>query len=378
MRTIPALTCCLGAAFATLGLWHAMPGTAARAGELALAPLISADDIAAQGGDGIARIEFQPGTPPAPLVAPSFTGMAQAQGLTITPPAGQSYGFILNQTLSGTSSKAVSGSYLGVTDTGRFSSAATTIAWNQAHTISGVSGHRTSYALTTTFSGADDGTTPNPYYVAFIPTMNVTAGDNGTHARGSLTYASGRGAYFATNPILKASHAPNLQELSNTEMNIGCDATCSVAYKSILSLVSLSGDKTPGTIKDDMLTFSANAGAVGFKYVINVSGAHGQVPFNAGSTILKAAGGTLLNGIDLSGLTITGNTFASPGFTVTGTGTVLANYLYTSANSIQIGASKTPASSTAACAAGQISWDAGHIYVCVATNTWKRSALATW
>jgi hypothetical protein len=28
--------------------------------------------------------------------------------------------------------------------------------------------------------------------------------------------------------------------------------------------------------------------------------------------------------------------------------------------------------------AGTISWDADHIYICIATNTWKRVAIATW
>lgn len=39
---------------------------------------------------------------------------------------------------------------------------------------------------------------------------------------------------------------------------------------------------------------------------------------------------------------------------------------------------KTPASAAAAGTAGTITWDSGFIYVCVATNTWKRIAIATW
>lgn len=41
-------------------------------------------------------------------------------------------------------------------------------------------------------------------------------------------------------------------------------------------------------------------------------------------------------------------------------------------------ATQTPASAAAAGAAGTIAWDADYIYVCVATNTWKRVAIATW
>ena len=39
---------------------------------------------------------------------------------------------------------------------------------------------------------------------------------------------------------------------------------------------------------------------------------------------------------------------------------------------------QTPASATAAGVAGTIVVDATHIYVCVATNTWKRADIATF
>jgi hypothetical protein len=37
-----------------------------------------------------------------------------------------------------------------------------------------------------------------------------------------------------------------------------------------------------------------------------------------------------------------------------------------------------PASSSAAGVVGQIAWDSSFIYICIATNTWKRVAIATW
>jgi hypothetical protein len=45
---------------------------------------------------------------------------------------------------------------------------------------------------------------------------------------------------------------------------------------------------------------------------------------------------------------------------------------------IRVGTAKTPATSGATGATGEIAWDADYIYVCTATNTWKRSAIATW
>ena len=45
---------------------------------------------------------------------------------------------------------------------------------------------------------------------------------------------------------------------------------------------------------------------------------------------------------------------------------------------IRIGTAKTLASAGATGNTGEICWDAGYIYVCTATNTWKRVAIATW
>lgn len=47
-------------------------------------------------------------------------------------------------------------------------------------------------------------------------------------------------------------------------------------------------------------------------------------------------------------------------------------------NVIRLRTAKTPASASASGNAGDICWDANYIYVCVATNTWKRAALSSW
>jgi len=47
-------------------------------------------------------------------------------------------------------------------------------------------------------------------------------------------------------------------------------------------------------------------------------------------------------------------------------------------DAIRVRSSQTPASASATGNAGTICWDANYIYVCTATNTWKRAALATW
>lgn len=47
-------------------------------------------------------------------------------------------------------------------------------------------------------------------------------------------------------------------------------------------------------------------------------------------------------------------------------------------DSIRVRTAKTPASAGADGEQGQIAWDTNYIYICVATNTWKRVAISTW
>jgi len=47
-------------------------------------------------------------------------------------------------------------------------------------------------------------------------------------------------------------------------------------------------------------------------------------------------------------------------------------------DNINIATAKTPSSATDTGVAGQVCWDADYIYVCTATNTWKRTSIATW
>ena len=47
-------------------------------------------------------------------------------------------------------------------------------------------------------------------------------------------------------------------------------------------------------------------------------------------------------------------------------------------DTLRLRTSRTPASSGSTGKVGEICWDADYIYVCVATNTWKRVAISTW
>lgn len=67
------------------------------------------------------------------------------------------------------------------------------------------------------------------------------------------------------------------------------------------------------------------------------------------------------------------------GTVVLGSATPTANVkLDINGDSMRLRTAKTPASATATGTAGQICWDTNYVYICVATNTWKRAALTTW
>lgn len=90
----------------------------------------------------------------------------------------------------------------------------------------------------------------------------------------------------------------------------------------------------------------------------------------AGSAVISAEGAG-------SALTVAANTgnLTSIG-TVTAQGTGASSFAGSIAT--QGGTASTPASASAAGTAGTILWDASYVYVCVATNQWKRAALSTW
>lgn len=57
---------------------------------------------------------------------------------------------------------------------------------------------------------------------------------------------------------------------------------------------------------------------------------------------------------------------------------ILTDYLDVNAGTFRLRSPITPASAGASGSQGQIRWDADYVYVCTATNTWKRAALSTW
>jgi hypothetical protein len=90
-------------------------------------------------------------------------------------------------------------------------------------------------------------------------------------------------------------------------------------------------------------------------------------------TNLTVSGTSTLTTVDINAGDIDGTNI---GAATPGAGTFSA--LATTGDNIRIDTTQTPASSSASGTAGEIAWDTSYIYVCVATNTWKRVALSTF
>jgi hypothetical protein len=150
---------------------------------------------------------------------------------------------------------------------------------------------------------------------------------------------------------------------------------------------------------DDAVAFSRNG--TGERMRIDTSGNVGigtAVPSLWGTFVVaKAAGGTPIIGlvsegnwdatikIDNSGNFIISNSAVLEKLRLNSSGHLGINtsapttFLDVNADKFRVRTAKTPANASATGNAGDICWDANYIYVCVATNSWKRSAItAGW
>jgi len=149
------------------------------------------------------------------------------------------------------------------------------------------------------------------------------------------------------------------------------DVTAS--YNSLNSFPSLGGGGTLASLTH----FSASFNSLG-------GGSLGeQAGFRAASTMTQATNnygfvGSLSSGTGRWNLYMNGS---APNFLAGRLGINVdspTQLLDVDGNTVRVRTSRTPASATAPGDQGDICWDANFLYVCVATNTWRRVAHSTW
>jgi hypothetical protein len=103
----------------------------------------------------------------------------------------------------------------------------------------------------------------------------------------------------------------------------------------------------------------------------------GSTRWAASSTATAESGSNVGSDFSLDAYTDAGG-YNFTALTISRSGGNAVFYNLLTAPQLRISLSNAPASATATGSAGTIRWDANYIYVCTATDTWKRVAIATW
>ena len=136
----------------------------------------------------------------------------------------------------------------------------------------------------------------------------------------------------------------------------------------------------PGGTSPNTLLLSSG-GTVDFNCIDGKTGFYIRNGVTAETTIdtftVEEIGGDLILGGLITGGGTTGIEVDADGNVGIGT-TEPTELLDVNSDKIRIRTANTPASASATGAVGEICWDADYIYVCTSTDTWKRTAIATW
>lgn len=199
----------------------------------------------------------------------------------------------------------------------------------------------------------------------------VSSGEAQLTTTGNFTLA---GTLTSGNFIKSANtSAANDTEFTAFRADVGADGTLGAAVVAIGSLPSATGASRYGFI-----TCSDNVDwrklYIGGRPGLAASGGQVLIPSTASSTS-TSSGALVVSG----GVGVAGAIYAGGSLNISGTGgnTIAGNTTF-STGQIIVSNAFAPTSASAAGTTGSITWDNAYIYVCVATNTWKRVAISTW
>ena len=149
-------------------------------------------------------------------------------------------------------------------------------------------------------------------------------------------------------------------------LHTGGDATnTAVGYYSLHSLYEGSGNTALGGYSGEPMTYGFNGTFLGYN----------AGPTNDGLTNATAVGyNAQVATSDSLVLGGTGDDAVKVGIGTTSP----TQALDVNGNTIRVRQDRTPASSSEACLKGEMAWDGSYLYICVATNTWKRTALSSF
>jgi len=180
---------------------------------------------------------------------------------------------------------------------------------------------------------------------SFLPIFQAKNNPSQTNQSTGLAFVS---LYPPVNPTTQTLNTPSLGVVNFNARDT--DDTATLLPDSLLCFAFWNSYQQLGVLTSPSLLFSIlGSGNAGLKGELNIRSTSASTNTTTGA--LRVAGGAGIAGA------------LHVGGQINGLGAVQSG---------------TPASAAATGTAGQIRWDANYIYVCTATNTWKRVAISTW
>jgi hypothetical protein len=231
-------------------------------------------------------------------------------------------------------------------------------------------------------------------------TKRTTVGEIVGIINGDVAVADDGAATISELPVSKLQDGAARQLLQTDAAGTGVEWTSNVdipgtldvtgiatldAALNVTGLASLDG----GIDVDGAFTVADTTGNISTSGTLGVTGqstlgSAAVSDLTSGRVVLAGTSGELE---DSAGLTFNGTQLDVDGDVAIGASSKLlvgassdsgGALLQVNGDRVRIATAKTPASASATGTTGEICWDASYIYVCVATNTWKRAAIVTW
>jgi hypothetical protein len=206
------------------------------------------------------------------------------------------------------------------------------------------------------------------------PTLTGTITAAAANFSGANTIVTG-----TTGPGLTISttNAGNLDATLRVQ-NLGTTANTAAGIEFITNNTT-PATRTAAALYGQMTTTTAGA-EIG---QLIIATRHAGIASGSNAMVIGDTGIVTLNSTTASTSTTTGSLVNAGGFGNAGAAYIggilnVAGATATFAGTVIHTLSATPASASATGTTGTISWDASYIYICTATNTWKRVAIATW
>ena len=279
------------------------------------------------------------------------------EGLGLQPDGtkpGQVWGFYMNNTWSGTQSTWAANVIQSVDNTVSTSpGGGSLLAINQIISSAAAQGVKLPLTVAVSVSGTSGNTSGlGGTYVAISGAAQGTVNDNGTSS-GMGTLTGGKGSLWGLNTVAKlSSGATYWAGVNSAEFDVVVNSGASVNTKYGISIIELGGDVAQGQWIDNALLIGRSdtqASGKGWLHGLIFGNPQGYFPMDPTGTMIDAgpvSSGTMLAavGIDFSRVNFSSYFAKSAGFTIDGSGNVLAaSYKIasgtTSGNVVSFGAS---------------------------------------